>query len=283
MAVADHRGRRDGEVDRSEQRVVELGLGDREADRRRRGQPDHVHALGQLAEHGADDVAPQRREVVALVEQHDADAELGQRLHALAGRLGEQVAQLDAGVLAARDLALERRADLRQLARPALGGGALERLALALDLLAGHAGGGGALVGPARLRQPSEHDLRILELAQRLVGEARDRLERVGAGHVRGRAREVRDRARPLLLDALVRGEHERALADAPDQLDAEQRLARAGRRDDVRALAAVLAVLLERGQRGALVRAPVAVERQRFEVPAHRRARSCARRSEVR
>ena len=182
VAVAHHGGRGDGEVDRAEQRVVELGLGLGQADRRRRRQPDHVHVLAELAEHRAHDVAPQRREVVALVEQHDADAHLGQLLHAPRGGRGEQVAQLDARVLAARDLALERGADPRQLARAAVGGGALERLALAQGLLRRHAGRGRALVRPARLREPAEHDLGVLELAQRLVGEAGDRLQRVRAG-----------------------------------------------------------------------------------------------------
>ena len=209
---------------------------------------------------------------MALVEQHDADAERRERLHALARRRGQQVAQLDAGVLAARDLALERCADPGQLARAALGCGALERLALALDLLARHAGRGGPLVRPARVGEPAEHDLRVLELAQRLIGEARDRPEHVGARELRGRTRELADGARPLLLDALVGREHERALTDAPDQLHAQQGLPGARRRDDVRARAPVLAVGLERRQRGALVGPPLAAEREALEASAHRR-----------
>src|SRR5690606_10152943 len=112
--------------------------------------------------------------------------------------------------------------------------------------------------------------------AQRLIGQARDRLGHVGARELGGARGELRDRARPLLLDALVGCEHERALADAPDQLDAEQRLARARRRDDVRPLAPVVHVLLERRQRRALVGAPLAAELELVE-SAQSRARSCA------
>ena len=76
VPVADDGRGRDGEVDRAEQLVVELGLLAGEVRRRRGRQPDHVRRLargGQLAERGAHDVAPQRREVVALVEHHRAD------------------------------------------------------------------------------------------------------------------------------------------------------------------------------------------------------------------
>ena len=165
--------------------------------------------------------------MVALVEQDDADAHLRELLHARAGGLAEQVPELHAGVLAARDLALERGADAGELAGAAVGGLALERLAFAQRLLRRHAGGGGALVRPARLREPAEQDLRVLELAQRLVGQAGDRLERVRARDLVRAVGERAHRPRPLLLDALVGREHERALADPPDQLHAEQRLAR--------------------------------------------------------
>ena len=111
VAVADDGGGGDGEVDGAEQRVVELGLGLGEADRRRGGEADHVRVLRQLLQHGADHVAPEARQVVALVEQDDADAHLRELLHARAGGLAEQVPELHAGVLAARDLALEGGAD----------------------------------------------------------------------------------------------------------------------------------------------------------------------------
>src|SRR5262249_41230913 len=130
--------------------------------------------------------------------------------------------------------------------------------------------------------------LRFLELAQRLVGQAGDRppYVRTDERHrVAALAGELRHGARPLLLDRLVGREHERARADAPDQLDAEQRLARPRRRHDVRAAAAGLAVALERGDGRALVAAPLALEREAV-VPAaqrlERRARSCASRSSV-
>ena len=111
VTVADDGRGGDGEVDGAEQRVVELGLGFGEADRRRGGEADHVRVLRQLLQHGADHVAPQAREVVALVEQDDADAHLRELLHARAGGLAEQVPELHAGVLAARDLPLEGGAD----------------------------------------------------------------------------------------------------------------------------------------------------------------------------
>ena len=117
LPVADDGRRRDGEVDRAEQRGVELGLGLGQPDRRRRREPDDVH-VAQLAQHGADHVAPQRRQVVALVEHHDADAELGELLDPLARGRGEQVAQLHPRRrLALGDLALEHALDAGQLAR----------------------------------------------------------------------------------------------------------------------------------------------------------------------
>ena len=68
VTVADDGRGGNGEVDGAEQRVVELSLGLREADRRRGGEADHVRALRELLQHGAHHVAPQGGEVVALVE-----------------------------------------------------------------------------------------------------------------------------------------------------------------------------------------------------------------------
>ena len=193
VAVADDGGRGDGEVDGAEQRVVELGLGLGEADRRRRGQADHVRVLGQLAEHGADDVAPQRSRGGgtrrAARRRRPASPAAARAARAVSlSRSRSSTPACSPRATSRLSAALIR----EQLARAAVGGRALERLALALRLLRRHAGGGRALVRPARLREPAEHDLRVLELAQRLVGEARDRLERVGAGDLRGRARELR-------------------------------------------------------------------------------------------
>ena len=281
VPVADDGRGRDREVDGAEQLVVELGLLAGEVRRRRRRQPDHVRRLargGQLAERGAHDVAPQRGEVVALVEHDRADLGGGEPAHALARGDGEQVRQPDALVAALGDLALDRGADPGELAAAALGGrvGRAPARGLAVDRLGVAAGRGGALGGPARRGQPPERDLGVVDLRQRLVGEAQQLP--AGRGGVGGdQARVVGERARqphPLHLHRAVGHQHERTAADPAGELDPEQRLARAGRRDDVRPPPAGLAVALEGRQRERLVVAPPAVEAQVLQ---HQRADATA------
>ena len=192
VAVAHDGGRGDGEVDRA--RAARR----RARPRPRAGRPaasrsarSRARPRAQLVEHRAHDVAPQRREVVALVEQHDADAELARscctRCARGLGRAGRAsstpacspraTSRLSAALIRASSRA-RRSAAAPSNASPSRSG-----------LLRRHAGRRGALVRPARLREPPEHDLGVLELAQRLVGQAGDRLERVGAGDPSRRAR----------------------------------------------------------------------------------------------
>ena len=74
VPVADHGRRRHLEVDRPEQRRVQLGLLGRQLVRRRRGEPDDVDVGAELLQHRPHDVAPERGEVVALVEHDGGDA-----------------------------------------------------------------------------------------------------------------------------------------------------------------------------------------------------------------
>ena len=194
VAVAHDRGRRDGEVDRAEQRVVELGLGLGEADRRRRGQADHVHVVAAARRARRARRSPTARRGGGTRRAARRRRRASPAAARAARAVSESRSRSSTPACSPRATSrLSAARDPRQLARAAVGGGALERLALALGLLRRHAGRRGALVGPARLREPPEHDLGVLELAQRLVGEAGDRLERVGAGdRPRGVRRELR-------------------------------------------------------------------------------------------
>jgi hypothetical protein len=246
-----------------------LVLGVAEVGRRRRGEPDHVHVeLAQLVEHRTNDVPPHRREVVALVEHDRADARRLERLYPFARRLGEQHGQLDLGVLAAGDLALDRRGDAGDLGGSAVGRCAFEGAALGPRLVDLDAGRRGAVGRPAGGGDLPNRRARVVELAQRLVGHDRDRECRLGPGHPRDvrRRAELAHRARPLHLHRAIGREHERAAADAPHELDAEQRLPRAGRRHDVRAALPRRAVALEGGHGRLLVPAPAAAEREVLE-----------------
>ncbi|HEY6694957.1 MAG TPA: hypothetical protein VI006_19050 [Solirubrobacteraceae bacterium] len=269
VALAHDRRGRDREVDRPEQLSVELVLGAAEIGRRRRREPDDVHVeLAQLVEHGPHDVPPHRREVVALVEHDRADARRLERLDPLARGLGEQLGQLDLGVLAAGDLALDRRGDAGDLSGAALGRAAFVGVALGQRLVDLDAGRRGAVGRPASGGDLPDRRTRVVELAQRLVGHDRDRERRLRPGHPRDvrRRAELAHRARPLHLHRAAGREHERAAADAPHELDAEQRLARAGRRDDVRVALPRRAVALEGGHGRLLVPAPGAAEREVLE-----------------
>jgi hypothetical protein len=269
VALAHDGRRRHGEVDRAEQLGVQVVLGAGEVGRRRGGEPDHVRVLvAQLVDHRAHDVAPHRREVVALVEHDRADAGRLERVDALAGGLREQLRQLDLGVLAARDLALDRGGDARDLRPAALGGAALVREPLGDRLLDLDAGGRRAVGRPACDGDLPDRGARVLELAQRLVGHDGDREERLRAGHPRdvGRRAELPHRPRPLHLHGGIGRQDERAAADAAHQLDAQQRLSGARRRDDVRVAAPLGAVVLEGRHGRLLVATPRAAEREVFE-----------------
>ena len=279
VPVADDGGRRHLEVDRPEQHGVQLGLVGGQLVGRRRGEPDHVHVAAELLEHRAHDVAPQGGEVVALVEHHGAHAGGAQRVHAPARARREQRGEPSAA--RARDLALQRGRDARELARTARRGGARPCGRLGGDRRGLLRGGGGALRRPARHRGVAQRGAGVVEPRERLVGQAGDRRAR-RVGDRPGRRAERDAGARPLRLDRRVGGEHERGDADPAQHLEAEQRLARAGRGDDVRVPPSGGAVGLEGGERELLVVAPRAREaqggRERRGLGHARDARACSR-----
>ncbi len=127
------------------------------------------------------------------------------------------------------------------------------------------AGRPGPVGRPPPLSLPPHGGGRIIELAQRLIGKARDRGGRIGGRH----ARPGSERAcgpQPLRLDGCVRRQHQRPGPEPPEQFHAEQRLARAGRGDDVRLLLPAFPARLERLQRELLIATPGAAEGQRAE-----------------
>ena len=198
---------------------------------------------------------------MALVEDHRARAGGAQRLHARPGTGREQVGQAPL-VLAAGDLALDRGDEPRQLAGPAALGLPGPGLALPVGLLRRLARRRRPLGRPARPGQRGQGGAGIVDLGERLVGEAGERRARLGPGHPLPRPEPAR-RGQPLGLNGGVRREDQRRVPDSPGELEAEQGLARAGRRDYVRATAAGLPVALEGRERELLVAAPGAVERK--------------------
>ena len=282
VAVADHGRSRHLEVHRAEQCGVELGLLGRELVGRRRGQADHMDLVAELLEHRADDVSPERREVVALVEDDRAEAGGAQRVHAAPCARREQIAEAHPAVRAAGDLALEARHDAGDLPRAAAGGGARPRRGLGGDRGGGLPGRAPTLLRPAGLRRRPERRARILELGERLVGQAGDRC--AGAiGDEPGRGAERGAGRRPLLLDGRVGREHQRGPAQAAEDLEAEQRLARAGRGDQVGGAAPGVAVALEGLEREHLVVPPGAVETESVHGGDHRRSPGTAHDDEFR
>ena len=113
-------------------------------------------------------------------------------------------------------------------------------------------GGGRALVRPVTPRGVAQHVLGIGRLADRLVGQ---RVDVVAA------PAEERLLVAPLALDRLARAQHERRPAEAPHDLEADHGLARPGRRDDQRLVAAGGTLGLEGLQAARLVAAPGAFE----------------------
>ena len=115
---------------------------------------------------------------MALVEHDRRDAVSAQRGDPLAGARPEQLRELHPVVLAARDLALERGDDPRELTAPALRGGTGPGRRLGADRELVTPRRASALDDPAALGERCQRGLGILELRERLVGQAGDR----GAG-----------------------------------------------------------------------------------------------------
>ncbi len=195
-AVAHDGRRRHLEVDRPEQRLVELGLLRRQLVRRRRGEPDDVDVAAQLLQHRADHVAPQRSEVMALVEDDRRHAAGAQRVDPLPSAGREQVGEPHRRVAAARDLALERRGDAGQLALAPARGRAGPARGLGGHRVRRLGGRRRALRDPARLRRAAQRGARVVEPRERLVGEAGDRGAGRGGDHA-PRARRTPRRPAP--------------------------------------------------------------------------------------
>jgi hypothetical protein len=253
--LADDPRGRDGEVDGADQAVVQLGLLATERVGRGGGEGDQVD-LAEPLDHRADDIAPQRGQMVALVQHHRGRAVAGQGRHPPPGRRLEQVPEVDVAVLAPGDLALERRPDPGQLAGAAFAGRVPPARGLAFHLLDRDAERPGPVGRPAPLGGVAEGGRRVIDLAERLVGEAGDGGGQAGGGQAGG-GPEPRGRLEPLGLDGRVRAEHQRTVAEAADDLHAQQRLARPRRGDQVGGAPARLPVPLERLQRQLLVASP--------------------------
>jgi hypothetical protein len=218
-----------------------------------------VH-VAELLDGGPNHVSPQRGEVVTLVEDDRRNAPPTERVEPRTGAGREQVAEMELAVLGARDLALERGGDPRELTPAARRGLFRPGTRLALDLLHGRVRGGCALGRPPPPREVAEGGRGVVELRERLVGETGDRRRRVGGGKSPWRA-ETLHRLQPLRLDGRVRDEDERRRREAADDLDSEEGLPRARRGDDVRPPRPRAAIALERVERELLVAPPLALE----------------------
>ena len=151
----------------------------------------------------------------------------------------------------------------------------VQRAASPDDLVHRLARGRGALGRPAPLGRALQHDRGIVDLAERLIGQACDRCLRIGPGDLVCRrtvgAGEATDDLQPLRLHRGVGHQHQRRHAETPRHLHAQQGLARPRGRHDMGVAAAGLPVPLERLQRGLLVLPPRSPERQRRQRRFHR------------
>ena len=220
-------------------------------------------------EDGLQQRAPQRQQVMALVEHDDADAGLAQAGDALARGGRQQIARGDVRQPARGDAALQPRDDPRDVAVAAIGGRAVPRRGLGDDLAQRLAGCLGALARPHPRRRLAQHALRIARLTQRLIGQ------RVQVG---ARRAEQRLLLAPLALDRARRAQHHGRHADAPHDLQPDDRLARARRRDQQRPVASRGAVGLEGLQAAVLIAAPAPLKRPRGERRGHDPATNAGR-----
>ena len=212
------------------------------------GQAEHVLGREQL-EDRLQQRAPQRQQVMAFVEDDDAHPGVAQRLHALHRVGGEQLAGGDVGQLARRDLTLAARDDPRDVALAPACRLPVPGRGLGHDLVDALPGRGRALLEPDAVGRVAQHALRVGGLAQRLVGED---------VQVRAARAEQRLLLTPLALDRPRRAQHHGGRAEPADDLEADDRLARAGWSDDQGLVAPGRAVGLEGVQAERLVPAPL-------------------------
>ncbi len=183
----------------------------------------------QLVEHGLQQRAPQRQQVMALVEHDDAHARVAQRSHPRSRRSRQQLVGRQVGQLARRDLPLDPRDQPRDVALALRRGLPLPARRLGHDLLDGLPGDARTLACPNTESRLAQHPLGVGGPAQRLVGQ---RMQ------VLAHRPEQRLLLRPLALDRARRAQHDRRHAEAPHDLQPDDRLARPRRRDEQRLVA---------------------------------------------
>lgn len=219
VALADDGWRRDGEVDRPEKALVELCLISGEYVRRRSREPDEVD-VAEFFDGRADDVAPERGEVMAVVEDDRLDAVRAQRVEPLASARCKEVTEAESTMLGPGDFALDRGFDAAQLALAPGSGLPRPACRFALDLLTRLAGCLSSLDRPPPSREIAESDARIVELAERLVGEDRDRSGRVDPRDA-GLVGELPEGQKPLALYGRIGNEDKSRISETADNLDA--------------------------------------------------------------
>jgi hypothetical protein len=259
--VAHHARGRDREIDRPDQALVQLRLLLGQLIGRGGGEGDEVDVAEQR-EDRTDDTAPQRGEVVALIQHQGRDPTPPQGLHPLARTRRQRLGEVDAPVLAAGDLALQRRLDASDLPHPAPRRCVPPGRGLPLHLSDRDAKCPGTVGDPPSLGDVPKDDPRVLDLAERLVGEARDLGVRVRSRDTVAGAEQL-GRPGPLRLHGRVRAQHQRPRAQAADDLHAQHRLAGPRWSQEMRGAPAGPPVTLERLQRELLVAPPPPPERQ--------------------
>ena len=261
VPVADDRRRRHLEVDGPEQRGVQLGLLGRQLVGRRRGEPDDVDAGRRAPPAPRGRRSPTARRGGGTRRARPCATPAARSASTRSRAPGASRSPRCRSPCAPRAISRLRPATMRAISWP-------RRLAAAPVHAAASRGDGRdglprrlrPLLRPARRGRGPQRVAGIVEPRERLVGEARHR--RPGpVGHEPGARPERGAGRRPLLLDRRVRREHERGPAKPPQDLEPEQRLAGAGRRDQVGRAVPARPVALERLERERLVPAPGAAE----------------------
>src|SRR5262249_44791014 len=137
------------------------------------GEPDDVH-VAEFLDRRANDVAPERREVVALVENDRSDAISAEHVQSLPCAVAEEVAELEIAVLRTSDLALQRRGDTGDLSLATSGGLSRPGGRLTFDHLARPVSGLRSIQGPAPLRKISKRDRRVVKTSKSLICQTGD-------------------------------------------------------------------------------------------------------------
>ncbi len=251
VSVAHDGGRRDLKVHGSEQLGVQRRLLTAQLARRRGRQADHVE-ISERGDDGADEVAPQRCEVMALVENQAADPVRAQRLDPSPHARRDQLVERDAEILTASDRSLQARDLILDGMLEALTRVPGESLDFGPCLLERRPSRPRALGNQSLVRGCAQRPAGVRGLADGLVGENVQRAG--GTGERRRRVGEQPELLRPLLGDRRGRREHQRRAAEPAHDLEPDHRLARAGRSDQMRRCASSRPVGFERVERHPLV-----------------------------